>query len=174
VFSGDPHPGNYLFCDDGKVCFIDFGFVERFEDPERDAALVRAPLAAALRGDADGIAAGLRGWGIVPKKGKSKPLQLWEEVRPLIFGPIEEDAVVRFDTAAVREGFKAATKMSSELNKMRKATDLQPWITMLMRYAGGTLAVIGKLSPEVNWHQIARELALDEEPTSVIGKRWDE
>jgi predicted unusual protein kinase regulating ubiquinone biosynthesis (AarF/ABC1/UbiB family) len=29
VFSGDPHPGNYLFLDDGRVCVLDFGLVKR-------------------------------------------------------------------------------------------------------------------------------------------------
>lgn len=30
VFNGDPHPGNYLFLDNGKVAFLDFGCVKRF------------------------------------------------------------------------------------------------------------------------------------------------
>ncbi len=31
VYNGDPHPGNYLFHEDGAVTFIDFGCVKRFE-----------------------------------------------------------------------------------------------------------------------------------------------
>ena len=30
VFNGDPHPGNYLFDDDGRVTFLDFGCVKYF------------------------------------------------------------------------------------------------------------------------------------------------
>ncbi|HKE19135.1 MAG TPA: AarF/ABC1/UbiB kinase family protein [Kofleriaceae bacterium] len=30
VYNGDPHPGNYLFHEDGAVTFIDFGCVKRF------------------------------------------------------------------------------------------------------------------------------------------------
>ncbi len=30
VFNADPHPGNYLFMDDGRVAFLDFGCVKRF------------------------------------------------------------------------------------------------------------------------------------------------
>ncbi len=30
VYNGDPHPGNYLFHEDGGVTFIDFGCVKRF------------------------------------------------------------------------------------------------------------------------------------------------
>lgn len=31
LFNGDPHPGNYLFHDDGGVTFLDFGCVKYFE-----------------------------------------------------------------------------------------------------------------------------------------------
>lgn len=34
AFNGDPHPGNYLFHDDGKVTFLDFGLVKHFNDDE--------------------------------------------------------------------------------------------------------------------------------------------
>ena len=45
-FSGDPHPGNYLLMDDGRVAFIDFGMTKRVarERPrggDRRAALRR-------------------------------------------------------------------------------------------------------------------------------------
>ena len=33
-FNGDPHPGNYLFHDDGSVTFLDFGLVKHFTDDE--------------------------------------------------------------------------------------------------------------------------------------------
>jgi predicted unusual protein kinase regulating ubiquinone biosynthesis (AarF/ABC1/UbiB family) len=31
IFNADPHPGNYLFHDDGSVVFLDFGCVKRFD-----------------------------------------------------------------------------------------------------------------------------------------------
>src|SRR5690606_38289998 len=31
VYNGDPHPGNYLFHEDGSVTFLDFGCVRRFD-----------------------------------------------------------------------------------------------------------------------------------------------
>ena len=34
AFNGDPHPGNYLFHDDGTVTFLDFGLVKRFSTDE--------------------------------------------------------------------------------------------------------------------------------------------
>jgi predicted unusual protein kinase regulating ubiquinone biosynthesis (AarF/ABC1/UbiB family) len=37
LFNADPHPGNYLFHDDGAVTFLDFGCVKRFT-PEQQRA----------------------------------------------------------------------------------------------------------------------------------------
>ena len=34
AFNGDPHPGNYLFHDDGTVTFLDFGLVKHFTADE--------------------------------------------------------------------------------------------------------------------------------------------
>ncbi|MFD8496425.1 ABC1 kinase family protein [Amycolatopsis sp. NPDC059657] len=47
----DPHPGNYLFHEDGTVTFLDFGCVKRFT-PEQVANLV-AMEQAGVEGDAD-------------------------------------------------------------------------------------------------------------------------
>ena len=40
---GDPHPGNYLLCPDGRVCFLDFGLLR-----DVDAARIAAERAIAL------------------------------------------------------------------------------------------------------------------------------
>jgi len=44
AFNGDPHPGNYLFHDDGTVTFLDFGLVKHFTDVEMETfgSMVRA------------------------------------------------------------------------------------------------------------------------------------
>ncbi|MBS1849273.1 MAG: AarF/ABC1/UbiB kinase family protein [Actinobacteria bacterium] len=34
AFNGDPHPGNYLFTDDGRVVFLDYGLVKEFTPGE--------------------------------------------------------------------------------------------------------------------------------------------
>jgi predicted unusual protein kinase regulating ubiquinone biosynthesis (AarF/ABC1/UbiB family) len=39
LFNADPHPGNYLFHDDGSVSFLDFGCVKRFEREQVDVMI---------------------------------------------------------------------------------------------------------------------------------------
>ncbi len=34
AFNGDPHPGNYIFHDDGRVTFLDFGLIKHFTEDE--------------------------------------------------------------------------------------------------------------------------------------------
>ncbi|MCU0230117.1 MAG: AarF/ABC1/UbiB kinase family protein [Acidobacteria bacterium] len=51
---GDPHPGNYLLCPDGRVCFLDFGLLHeigpgRLDRERAIAAAVRDDDAAALK-----------------------------------------------------------------------------------------------------------------------------
>jgi predicted unusual protein kinase regulating ubiquinone biosynthesis (AarF/ABC1/UbiB family) len=35
LFNCDPHPGNYLFQDDGRIVFLDYGCCRRFPDERR-------------------------------------------------------------------------------------------------------------------------------------------
>jgi predicted unusual protein kinase regulating ubiquinone biosynthesis (AarF/ABC1/UbiB family) len=61
---GDPHPGNYLLCRDGRVCFLDFGLLR-----EVDAARVaqeRAIARAVRDKDAPALKAALQAGGYLP------------------------------------------------------------------------------------------------------------
>ena len=42
---GDPHPGNYLFLDDGRLGLIDFGCVQHYGPEERDIARLAEKMA---------------------------------------------------------------------------------------------------------------------------------
>ena len=61
---GDPHPGNYLLCPDGRVCFLDFGLV-RYVGSER-VAVERAIAEAVRDGDAAAVKAALLAGGYLP------------------------------------------------------------------------------------------------------------
>jgi predicted unusual protein kinase regulating ubiquinone biosynthesis (AarF/ABC1/UbiB family) len=61
---GDPHPGNYLLCADGSVCFLDFGLL-RDLDAGRLAAEARIALAVRDQDPAE-LKAALVGGGYLP------------------------------------------------------------------------------------------------------------
>jgi predicted unusual protein kinase regulating ubiquinone biosynthesis (AarF/ABC1/UbiB family) len=63
LFHADPHPGNLLVTDDGRLVLLDFGMVVRVE-PEMRRTLIRTALAAVGR-DASGVIKGFYDLGIV-------------------------------------------------------------------------------------------------------------
>ncbi len=64
VALGDPHPGNYLLCDDRRVAFFDFGMLR---DLPRDYLAREGRVLASIRdGDAQGLVTAMRGLGYLP------------------------------------------------------------------------------------------------------------
>src|SRR5919204_1599325 len=61
---GDPHPGNYLLCPDGRVCFLDFGLLR---DVDAARVVAERAIARAVRdGDAEALKGALRAGGYLP------------------------------------------------------------------------------------------------------------
>ena len=172
LFSGDPHPGNYVFLDDGRVAFLDFGLVKDLRDSPAGGAVIAAPIRAAMQGDDAALEVGLRGLGMMPDKGAVDAVKMWDELRPLLVGPIDRDEVVRLDAAAFAAAQRASKKRGAEIGKLRKSSELPGWFAVLLRYSMGTMAVVTKLRAGANWHRIMRELVLDESPATPIGERW--
>lgn len=71
-FHGDPHPGNILVLDDGRIALLDFGLAK--ELPEGFAASTASLLACAMRGDTDGALAAARAMGFVIPDGQAGTL----------------------------------------------------------------------------------------------------
>ena len=77
--SGDPHPGNYLLLDDGRVGFLDFGLM-RMVDPgylAAEQAIARATAA----GDAAAVHRGMATLGYLPEPGSFDATRLLEQLR---------------------------------------------------------------------------------------------
>src|SRR3954463_15611947 len=77
--SGDPHPGNYLLLDDGRVGFLDFGLMRVVDADylERERAIARAAAAA----DAKGIHAAMAAAGYLPDPAAFEPERVLAQIR---------------------------------------------------------------------------------------------
>ena len=81
VFNADPHPGNYLFHEDGSVTFLDFGCVRAFADEHIDA--LRSSAYAVIDQDADALVRVMTETGWYPPSGpKSDPARILEFTTP--------------------------------------------------------------------------------------------
>ena len=77
--AGDPHPGNYLLLDDGRVGFLDFGLMRVVDADYLEGE--RALAQAVERGDAHAVHAGLAALGYLPEPDTFDPERLLAQIR---------------------------------------------------------------------------------------------
>ena len=167
VFSGDPHPGNYLFCDDGGVCFLDFGLVKRMDDTER--ALLRGPMEAIVTGDRAHLRSSLEAIGVLKPTSEIDADMLWK-LFVRVLGPVDEDRPMRSSLDDQRDG---PDDMDRERRRaLRRQLDFPATVLFFMRYRRGTWSVLAHLGAEANWHRIMREILFGDPPSTPIGDAW--
>lgn len=169
-FSGDPHPGNFLFPADGSVCFLDFGMILEFTDDEHSGRISEL-LASEVSPNHHSIDQALRNVGLL--WGDADAESLWKELRWLIAGPIDVDDVVPIDREAFHSAMQALKNPQGEfVRMMMNAKTFESWIALWFRYATGSLATISKLQPRANWRGIIQEIVLGAPPQTEVGRRW--
>lgn len=153
-FNGDPHPGNYLFHEDGGITFLDFGCVKRFEGPF--LAELRALNRAILERDEAAFEACLRATGIV------LPGRPYDREASWAFfdyhaRPFAKDEVFAFDEAYLRE---AGDTM--KLDNLRRF-NLPPDLLLFNRITFGLNAIFERLGAAENFHRLYRRYLYPDE-----------
>ncbi len=171
VFTADPHPGNYIFMDDGRICFLDFGLIKRLAPDE--IKLVRAPGLAILRNDPEELETTLRGLSVIEPGTVVDRKRLWE-LFEVMLGPIVVDAPFRYSRKVVGDAFRAVALPDSPYRDIQEKLHFPAMLAMWQRYTFGTSAVLGHLESEANWHRIAAEHLLGTDPPTEIGRSWME
>ncbi len=164
VFSGDPHPGNYLFMDDGRVCFLDFGLVKHTTPDER--ALLRGPMEAMVAGDHAGLRRSLEALKVLRPDAEIDEDLLWQ-LFVRVLGPVNEDRSHRCELDEDQNGVDELPR--ERFRKIRRQLDFPPAVIFFMRYRRGTWSVLAHLGAEANWHRIMQEILHDSPPTTPIG-----
>jgi predicted unusual protein kinase regulating ubiquinone biosynthesis (AarF/ABC1/UbiB family) len=170
AFNGDPHPGNYLFQPGGRVTFLDFGLVKRF-DPAEVEVFERMIDAMVVRGDVAGFRAVIEDVGLL-KKGAPFSDQQVEDY----FGHFYEFVLVdeertmtpEYATESVRRIFDA----NGPNGEILKAANVPPSFVIIQRINMGLYAILGQLRATRNWRRIAEELwpMVAGPPSTPLGK----
>jgi predicted unusual protein kinase regulating ubiquinone biosynthesis (AarF/ABC1/UbiB family) len=166
-FSGDPHPGNFRLLADGRVAFLDFGMTKAIERGriERELDVIRA----ALRRDAEGAHAGLAALGFFGfDDTRFDPQRVLEHVRA-INAWYAEDAEVTLTPEYVASLLSHATDPRSEYWELMRNETIPAESLLSSRMQVMTIAVMGRLSPTANWHQIMTEWVCGAPPTGSLG-----
>src|ERR1700730_2230016 len=167
-FSGDPHPGNFLLQDDGRVAFLDFGLFKRM-----DAAAVELELAcqrAVVEGDSATLHALLAASGFLPEPERVDADHLLAFIEDAIWWYTTADEQVQLSPEiATQVMIESSDPRSSHFREMRHQ-DMRAEHLFGRRMEMLTLAVLSQLRATVNWHRIAREWMYGDEPVTALGR----
>ncbi|MHB8240788.1 MAG: ABC1 kinase family protein [Solirubrobacteraceae bacterium] len=167
-FSGDPHPGNFMLLDDGRVAFLDFGLFKRMDTGPVELEL--ACQRAVAEGDAGTLHRLLGDSGFLPEPHRVDPENLLAFIRDAIWWYTTADEVVELTPEiATQVMIESSDPRSAYFREMRHQ-DMRPEHLFGRRMEMLTLAVLSQLRARANWHRIAREWMYGDEPVTELGR----
>jgi predicted unusual protein kinase regulating ubiquinone biosynthesis (AarF/ABC1/UbiB family) len=170
-FSGDPHPGNFLLQADGRVAFLDFGLYKRMapEAVELELACQRA----VAETDAPRLHELLGDSGFLPHPEKVDADMVMAYVYDSIWWYTTDEEIELTSEIATRVAIESADMRSSHFREMRHQ-GIRPEHLFGRRMEMLTLAVLGQLRAQANWHRIAREWMYGEPAVTELGRLEEE
>jgi predicted unusual protein kinase regulating ubiquinone biosynthesis (AarF/ABC1/UbiB family) len=164
LLNGDPHPGNSLFLDDGRVAFVDFGFFKTLSQLEVEQLIQSTR--ATYEGDANALFEVISGLGALPAD--SDLAEPFLSSYQTIFGWLLVDREITVDASVTGA-------MMRSYNDMRRADGFESLTLpaehfVLMRAVMLLIGLLGQLQATGRWLDVAREWLLGEEPVTELGK----
>ena len=149
VFNADPHPGNYLFHEDGSVTFLDFGCVRVFDDAHIDA--LRRYITAIIDQDADALVAAMTasGW-YRPSGPKSDPARILEFMTPG-YAPVVDEQPFTFTTQWAADMVARQIGFAPGYQRLINEMSPPPHYLFLGRITIGLFSVLTGLGATGDW-----------------------
>ena len=152
-FNGDPHPGNYLFHEGGRITFLDFGLVKRFTDDEM-ATFVGMVKAAAFDHDAQAFRRVVEDAGMLRRGAPADDEEIGDYFSQF-YESVRHDKVVtwssEYASRIVRHTFDRTSPISQYATVPRAFVFIQ-------RINLGLYALLGELRATGNYRRMAEEL----------------
>jgi predicted unusual protein kinase regulating ubiquinone biosynthesis (AarF/ABC1/UbiB family) len=166
-FNADAHPGNYVWMEDGRVAFLDFGMTKQLDADQIELEIVA--VRAVLDDDPERLRQALADLGFLSKPKRVDAERLMEHVKA-VGGWYLEDRDVTVDPTYVMNVMTAVTDPRSEFYAMMRRENLPANELMGRRMEFGVLAVLGQLEATRNWLRIGGEWWFGNEPATELGR----
>jgi predicted unusual protein kinase regulating ubiquinone biosynthesis (AarF/ABC1/UbiB family) len=167
-FSGDPHPGNFMLLQDGRVAFLDFGLFKRM--PPGSVELEMEVARAVIAGDTDTIMRVGTQTGFFPEPEKFKPDRVLEHFRAATSWYTSDSPAVLTPEYATKVLIDMSDPRSEYFGQLRHE-NAPPDHIFGRRMEVLVLAVIAQLYARGNFHRIAREWLYGDEPVTELGRQ---
>ena len=167
LFNADPHPGNYVFHEDGSVSFLDFGCVKRFD--REQVQMMDTIVRECFRNDVLGtwracVEAGF--WRssdpVTPEEVFAywrEPWEMWWAEQPFTITP---EYVARW----IQRKFSPTGPSANAFRYL----SVSPDYTIMGRIEMGAASLLAELRATNYWGSIAAEFFEDAAPFTAMGK----
>ncbi len=167
LLNADPHPGNYLFHDDGTVTFLDFGCVKRFGREEAD--MMNAIGRACLRNDVPAtwqasVEAGF--WRSSDSVTPEEVFAYWREPWEMFWAEQPFTVTPEYVSGWIERKFSPT---GASANAFRHIT-ASPDYTIMSRIEMGAASLIAALRATSCWGSMAAEFFEATAPVTAMGK----
>ena len=164
---GDPHPGNYLLCPDGRVAFFDFGMMRDLPANylRREAAIARA----VREGDAEALVTALQGLGYLPGERSQWDGQVLLDRLRRGSAWRRSDEPIRLQPGHRRRGSGRGSEEPGKGTTQLRGLILPPESLLLRRMQGLLYLMAVKARAGARWGPLHRELLENSEPVGELG-----
>jgi predicted unusual protein kinase regulating ubiquinone biosynthesis (AarF/ABC1/UbiB family) len=167
-FSADPHPGNFILMEDGRVAFLDFGMTKKVSPEHAEAEI--AVLRAGIEGDADALRVALATMGFFDPNDEVITAERLQEHFNAAAAWYRADRDFTIDRDYVRQVIIDVSDPRSRFWDIMKRQTVPPDAMFARRMEALTLGVLGQLEATANWHRIAREWLFGDPPATELGE----
>jgi predicted unusual protein kinase regulating ubiquinone biosynthesis (AarF/ABC1/UbiB family) len=170
-FSGDPHPGNCILLDDGRMAFLDFGLFKRIPAQIADFELETQRLGIAR--DGARLIETLHRGGFI-----GRPEHYTEQKILAMFDDFtwwySRDEEIELEPEIATEVMIAMSDPRSPYFGTMRHETLPTEHLFGRRLEVLTLAVLAQLRAKGNWHRVAREWIYGDPPVTELGRQETE
>jgi predicted unusual protein kinase regulating ubiquinone biosynthesis (AarF/ABC1/UbiB family) len=171
-FNADPHPGNYLLMEDGRVAFLDFGMTKKLD--REQILLEQRAFDAASRDDPEAFREALHDLGFVKNPSKLDAERLLDHMRAVGGWFVMENRELEITPKRVMKIIESTNDPRSEYFDLMRRESIPADELMGRRMEIGVVAVLGQLRAKRNWHRIAREWIYADPPATELGEQeWE-